>query len=73
MAASVRVVFSAKVVWAAANNSDVAKKVQTASIIARKSRVDMDICCGGGAHVLGPSDVVGARGTGGVLVSEDID
>ena len=73
MAASVRVILSAKAVWAAANNADVAKKVQIASIIARKSRVDMEICCGGGADVLGPSDAVGAGGTGGVFVPEDID
>ena len=36
-AASVRVILSAKAVWAAANDADVAKKVRTASIIARKS------------------------------------
>ena len=28
--------------------------------------MDMEICCGGGADVLGPSDAVGAEGTGGV-------
>ena len=42
-----------------------ADKVRTASIIARKSRVDMEICCGGGANGLGPSDTIGAGGTGG--------
>ena len=62
-----RVILSVKVVWEAANDVDVAKKVRTASIIARKSRVDMEICCGGGADVLGPSDVVGAGGTGGAI------
>ena len=30
----------------------------------------MEICCGGGVDVLGPTDVVGAGGTGGV---EDVD
>ena len=63
-AASLCVILSAKVVWAAANDADVAEKVLTASIIARKSRVDMEICCGGAADVLGPSDVVGAGGAG---------
>ena len=60
--ASIRVILSAKAIWAAANNADVAEKVRTASIIARKSRVDMEICCGGAADVLGPSDVVGVEG-----------
>ena len=62
-----RVILSAKAVWAALNNADVAEKVWTTSIIARKSRVDMEICCGGGADVLGPYDVVGAGGTGGAI------
>ena len=35
--ASVRVILSAKAVWAAAKDADVAEKVRTASIIARKS------------------------------------
>ena len=49
---------------------DVAKKAWTASIIVRKSRVDMEICCGDGADVLGPIDTIVAGGTGGV---EDVD
>ena len=65
MAASVRVILLAKAIWAAANDVDVAEKVWTASIIERKSRVDMEIYYGGGADVLGPSDTVGAGGTGG--------
>ena len=56
---------SPKAVWVAAKDVDVAEKVQTASIIVRKSRVDMEICCGGGADVLGPTDTVGAGGTEG--------
>ena len=52
------VILSAKAVWAATKDVDVAEKVQTASIIARKSRVDMEICCGGGVDVLGPSNSV---------------
>ena len=63
---------SAKAVWATANDVDVAEKVQTASIIARKSRVDMEICCGGGANVLGPSDDVGAGSTRGARDASDV-
>ena len=59
------VILSTKAVWAAANDADVAKKVRTASIIPRKSRVDMEICCDGGADVLSPSHAVGAVGIGG--------
>ena len=65
-----RVILSTKAVWVAAKDADVDEKVWTASIILRKSRVDMEICCGGGVDVLGPTDVVGAGGTGGV---EDVD
>ena len=67
-----RVILSAKAIWAATNDADVAKKVRIASIIARKSRVDMEICCGGGADVLGPSDAVGAGRTGGVGDADDV-
>ena len=52
------VILSAKAVWAVAKDADVDEKVWTASIIARKSRVDIEICCGGGADVLCPTDVV---------------
>ena len=65
-----RVILLAKAVWAATKDVDVAKKVRTASIMVRKSRVDMEICCGSGADVLGPTDSIGAGGTGGV---EDVD
>ena len=53
-----RVILSVKAVWAAAKDADVAEKVRNASIITRKSQVDMEICCGGGADVLGPYDAV---------------
>ena len=72
MTTSVRVILSAKAVWAAAKDGDMAEKVRTASIIARKSLVDMEICCGGGADVLGPSDAVGAGGTGGAGDAGDV-
>ena len=67
-AASMRAILSAKAVWAAVNDADVAEKERTASIMARKSRVDMEICCGGAANVLGPSDVVGDGGAGDSIV-----
>ena len=67
-----RVVISGKAVWAAAKDVDVAEKVRTASIIVRKSRVDMEICCGGGTDVLGPTDAVGARGTRDAEDADDI-
>ena len=55
-----RVILSAKVVWAVAKDADVADKVRTASIMVRKSRVDMDTCRSGGSGVLGPTEFVGA-------------
>ena len=67
-----RVILSTKAVWVAAKDVDVAEKVRTASIKVRKSRVDMEICCGGGADVLGPSDFVGAGGTGGAEDADDV-
>ena len=39
-----RVILLAKAMWAVAKDADVAEKVQTASIIVKKSRVDMEIC-----------------------------
>ena len=46
------------------------EKAQTASMMARKSRVEMVICCGGDVEVLGPTTfagavVLGAEGFGG--------
>ena len=61
-------ILSAKVVWAAVNEDDVVEKERTASIMARKSRVDMEICCGGAAVVLGPSDAIRAGGAGDLVV-----
>ena len=72
MAISVRVILLAKAVWADAKDADLAEKVRTASIIVRKSRVDMEICCGGGADVLGSSDAIGAGGTGGAEDADDV-
>ena len=61
-------ILSAKAVWAAVNDADAAEKEWTASIMARKSQVDMEICCGGVADVLGPSIAVGAGGAGDSVV-----
>ena len=66
--ASVCAILSTKAIWAAVNDADVAEKERTASIMARKSRVDMEICCGGAADVLGPSDAVGAGGVRDLVV-----
>ena len=41
-----RAIRSAKDAWATANEAKVAENVRTASMIARKSRGDMGICCG---------------------------
>ena len=61
-----RVILSTEAVCAAVKDADRAKKVRTASIMVRKSRVDMDTCCSGGSDVLGPVESVEAGGTRGV-------
>ena len=48
-----RVILSTRAVWVASMDVDVTEKVRTVFIMARKSRVEMDICCGGAAVVLG--------------------
>ena len=55
-----RVILSANDVWAAVKDAEVTEKVRTASMMARNSRVDIVICCGGGAEVLGPTTFVAA-------------
>ena len=72
IAVSVCVILSAKAVWAAVKDADVAEKVWTASIMVRKSQVDMEICCGGGTDVLGPTEAAGAGGTRGTEDAEDV-
>ena len=71
MTASVRVILSAKAAWAVANDADVAENVWTTSMMARKSRVDIEICCDGSVVMLGlvtsvGAVVLGAKGFGGV-------
>ena len=48
-----RAILSAKAVWAAANDVDVAAKERTASIMERRSGADMKMCCGGAADEVG--------------------
>ena len=65
-----RVILSTKALWAAAKDANEAENMRPTSIIVRKSRVDMEICCGGGANVLSQTDAVGAGVTRG---AEDAD
>ena len=51
--------------WAAAKDADVVEKVRIATIIARKSRGDIEICWSSSTDVLGPTEPKGAGGTGG--------
>ena len=44
----------------------------TASIIVRKTQVDMEICCGGGADVLGPAESAGVGDTGAAEDAGDV-
>ena len=59
MAPSVRVILSARATWVVANDADVEENVRTASMMARKSRVEIVIYYGGGADVLGPTTSIG--------------
>ena len=60
MAASVRVILSARAVWVVANDPVVVENMRTTSMMVRKSRVEMVICCGGGVKVLAAAASVGA-------------
>ena len=65
-----RVILSTTATWAVANDADVAENVQTASMMVRKSRVDIEICYDGGDVMLDPVTsvvvvVLGAKGSGG--------
>ena len=60
MAASVRVILSVRAAWAVANDAAVVKNVRTASMMVKKSQVEIVICCGGGAEVLTATPSVGA-------------
>ena len=52
MAASVRVILSTRAAWSVVNDAAVVENVQTASMMVRKSGVEIVICYGGGAEVL---------------------
>ena len=54
-----RVILSFRAAWATTKDDEVAKKVRTAAMMARKSRVDIEICCIGGVMVLGSTTSVG--------------
>ena len=60
MATSVRVIMSARAAWAITNDATVVENVRTASMVVRKSRVEIVICCGGGAEVLAATPSGGA-------------
>ena len=60
MVASMRVILSTRAAWEVANDTDVEDNVRTASMMVRKSRVEILICYGGGAEVLVATPFVGA-------------
>ena len=67
MAASVQVILSARAAWAVANDAAIVENVRTASMMVRKSLVEIVICWGGGAKVLAATPSVGAvLGVGGL-------
>ena len=71
------VILLTKAVWATKKDVEMIEKVRTASMMARKSRVEMVICCGGDAEVLGPATsagaaVLGAEGSGGAKEAGDV-
>ena len=73
MVASVQVILSTRATWAVANDVDMEENVRIASMMVRKSRVEIMIYYGGGAEVMGPTTfvgvVLGAEGSGG---AEDV-
>ena len=55
-----RVILSAKAAWAVTNDAVVVENERTMSMKVRKSRVEIVICCGGGAEVLAAAPSGGA-------------
>ena len=55
-----RVILFARAAWAVAKDAAVVENVRTAFMMVRKSRVEIVICCGGGAEVLVAAPSVGA-------------
>ena len=71
MAASVRVILSARAGWAVANDDEVEENVRTVSMMDRKSQVEIVIYCGGGAEVLAAAPSIRAvLGAGGLEKTE---
>ena len=68
---SAYVILLAKAAWVAAKDAEVAAKVRTASMMAKKSWGDIEIDCIGGAEVLGPAEYEGTGGTGGAEEAGD--
>ena len=67
-----RVILSVRAAWVVANDANVEENVRTASMMVRKSRVKIMICCGGGAEVLGPAASIGVvLGAAGSRGAED--
>ena len=66
---SIRAIRSAKAAWTVAKEADVAAKVHTEVIMARKSRGEMGIVSIGAAEVPGLTETIGTRGTRG---SDDV-
>ena len=55
-----QVILSARVAWAVANDAAVVENVRTASMMVKKSRVEIMICYGGGVEVLTATPSEGA-------------
>ena len=47
-----RVILSTRAAWAVVNDAAVVENVRIASMMVKKSRVEIVICCGGGTEVL---------------------
>ena len=60
MAASVRDILSARAAWAVTNDVVLVENVRTASMMVKTLRVEIVICCRGGAKVLTTAPFVGA-------------
>ena len=63
MTVSVLAILSAKAAWVVAKDAEVAVKVRTTTMMARKSRGEIRIDSKGGAEVLGLVESVGTGGT----------
>ena len=60
MVALVRVILSTRATWVVANDAAVVENVRTTSMMVRKSRVEIMICCKGGAKMLAATPSIGA-------------